>query len=285
MPNILQTTKRQIEILSLIQQEPSKLSIPDLEDHFSVSKATVERDVQQLRSWGITVHSVKGKLRIEKTISQRKYVELLSMYIAFSSSQSVLQKSLSLICQQMKDRALTTFVTINKAVEGSKVLKFAHYNLQRDKTEERTMNPYGITLLGKRWLLLGYVHEHKQLRHYLVENMSNLRVLDKTFKPDKDFDIAKYYENVWGRWHHEKTYKVKIWFDPSVAHIILNRLWHTNQKVRKQKDGSVIFEATVTGLHEITNWVLPWGRLAKVVRPEVLAKKVRWLANEILNDY
>ena len=45
MPNIIQTTKRQIEILSLIQEYPGKYSVIDLEDKLNIGKATVERDL------------------------------------------------------------------------------------------------------------------------------------------------------------------------------------------------------------------------------------------------
>jgi len=285
MSNIIKSTRRQIEILSLVAENHGKLSPVDLEDRFKIGKATLERDLQQLRAWGVDIHSVKGRLRLSGSISEDKLVELLSLYIAYSSSESVFQKSLRLLCKQLGEKALSTFVLINRGINESRVLKVTHFNLQRNTREQRTIHPYGITLLGKRWLLLGYVEEHRGLRHYLIENISALAVLDRTFKPDKDFDIAKYYENVWGRWHHEKTYNVKIWFDPSVAHVILNRLWHTNQKVRKQNDGSVIFEAKVTGLQEITNWVLPWGKLARVREPRELKEKVCKLAQETLSSY
>jgi predicted DNA-binding transcriptional regulator YafY len=282
MPNIIQTTKRQIEILSLIQEYPGKYSVIDLEDKLNIGKATVERDLQQLRSWGVAVHSVRGKLQLEQVIPERKFVELLSMYIAFSSSQSIFHKSLVLAFKRLKENTLSTFVKLNRAIENNLALKFTYTNVEANRLEKRSINPYGITLLGKRWLLLGYDDKAKQLRHYLIENISELELTDKKFKPDKDFDIAKYYENVWGRWHHEKMYNVKIWFDPKVTNVILNRYWHTNQKVRKQKDGSVIFEAKVSGLYEITNWILPWGKLARVIGPKELKDRVNKIALEIL---
>ena len=77
---------------------------------------------------------------------------------------------------------------------------------------------------------------------------------------------------------------MKIQFDKSVAHIIQNRKWHTNQKVKQQKDGSVIMEATVTSLHEIASWIMPWGKLAKVIEPEVLKEKIFILCHEILTN-
>ncbi len=282
MANIIKTTKRQIEILTLVLQNPNMYNIMDIEGLFSIKRATVERDMLQIRSWGIDLHSIRGNFCVVTPVTPQKYVELLSMYIAFSSSQSVFHKSLALIHKSLKDKSLSTFIIINKAIDESIVMQFTYYNLQSNKKEQRTINPYGLTLIGKRWLLLGYVNEYKQIRHYLVENISDPVLLNKHFRLDRKFDLAKYYENTWGRWHSEKTQNVKIWFDKSVAHIVENRYWHVNQKVKKQKDGSVIFEANVSGLNEITNWILPWGKLAKVIEPEELSKRVKKIAEEIL---
>ncbi len=282
MPNIIQTTKRQIEMLSLIQDHPREYSIFDLEVMFNTSKATIERDLLQLRSWGLAVHSERGKLKLENKITEHKLIELLSMYIAFSSSQSIFHKSLGLLCKSRKEDIISIFVTINRAIDKNLSLKFNYYNVQANKFEKRSINPYGITLLGKRWIILGYDEKAEQLRHYLIENVNELELTNKKFKPDKDFDISKYYENVWGRWHDEKTYNVKIWFDPSIANVIINRYWHMNQKIKKQKDGSVIFQAKVSGLYEITNWILPWGRLARVIEPKKLNENIQKIARDIL---
>ncbi len=284
MANIINATKRQIEILSLILQEPNTHSIADIEVRFKISNATAERDVLQLRSWGIAIHSKRGKLQLEKSFSLQQQRDALAMYVAFSSPKSVLQKSLSLLCEQMQENALPAFVTITKAIDARNVLKFSHYNVLDDKTETRTLNPYGITLLGQRWVVVGFAIEHKELRHYAIENMSNIKLLEQQFKPDKQFDLAKYYENVFGVWHYNKIFDVKIQFEKSVAHIIQNRKWHTNQKVKLQKDGSVIMEATVTSLHEIASWIMPWGKLANVIEPEVLKEKIFILCREILTN-
>lgn len=54
-------------------------------------------------------------------------------------------------------------------------------------------------------------------------------------------------------------------------------MWHPTQAIRKLKpDGSVIeFQATRSGLEEITGWVLSWGSKAKVLAPPELKNRVR----------
>jgi len=58
---------------------------------------------------------------------------------------------------------------------------------------------------------------------------------------------------------------------------VAERQWHPTQAIRKLKpDGSVIeFQADLSGLEEITRWVLSWGSKAKVLGPPELQKRVR----------
>ncbi len=51
----------------------------------------------------------------------------------------------------------------------------------------------------------------------------------------------------------------------------------SSQEIRKLKpDGSVIeFQVKLSGLEEITRWVLSWGSKAQVLGPPELLKRVR----------
>jgi len=68
-----------------------------------------------------------------------------------------------------------------------------------------------------------------------------------------------------------------IRFEGYAARVVAERLWHSTQAIRKLKpDGSVIeFQADLSGLEEITRWVLSWGSKAKVLGPPELKKRVR----------
>jgi predicted DNA-binding transcriptional regulator YafY len=70
---------------------------------------------------------------------------------------------------------------------------------------------------------------------------------------------------------------VHIRFEGYAARIVGERQWHLTQAIRKLKaDGSVIeFQADLSGLEEITRWVLSWGSKAKVLGPPELKKRVR----------
>ncbi len=72
-------------------------------------------------------------------------------------------------------------------------------------------------------------------------------------------------------------YEVHIRFEGYAARVVGERLWHSTQAIRKLKpDGSVIeFQADLSGLEEITRWVLSWGSKAKVLGPPELRSGCR----------
>jgi hypothetical protein len=55
-----------------------------------------------------------------------------------------------------------------------------------------------------------------------------------------------------------KPQNVKIRFAAEVAGYISEKIWHKTQKIKPQKDGSLIFEARVAGTDEIKFWLMSW---------------------------
>ncbi len=75
----------------------------------------------------------------------------------------------------------------------------------------------------------------------------------------------------------KRKYEVHIRFEGYAARVVAERQWHPTQAIRKLKpEGSVIeFQADLSGLEEITRWVLSWGSKARVLGPPELQKRVR----------
>jgi len=75
----------------------------------------------------------------------------------------------------------------------------------------------------------------------------------------------------------ECHWRISIRFEDYAARVVSERLWHSSQSIRKlEPDGSVIeFQATLSGLEEITRWVLSWGSKARVLGPPELVQRVR----------
>ncbi len=75
--------------------------------------------------------------------------------------------------------------------------------------------------------------------------------------------------------------KVRVWFSPDAAGYIKEKIWHDTQEIISQKDGSIVFQAEVTGAEETKFWVMIWGSKALVLEPESLREEI-WAETELL---
>jgi predicted DNA-binding transcriptional regulator YafY len=71
------------------------------------------------------------------------------------------------------------------------------------------------------------------------------------------------------------VFKVSLQFVGRAASLVAERRWHPAQITRRQSDGSLIFEAEVAGLDEITPWILSFGSECSVVAPDALRERIR----------
>jgi len=119
------------------------------------------------------------------------------------------------------------------------------------------------------------------MRTIALQRLTNLEVLKSKFERDKGFSARTHLGGGFGVWrYYEKenhTQEIRIRFEGYAARVVGERMWHGSQEIVQLKpDGSVIeFRARLSGLEEITRWVLSWGSKARVLGPQALKKRVK----------
>lgn len=78
---------------------------------------------------------------------------------------------------------------------------------------------------------------------------------------------------------------MRIRFQPRVARNVAEVLWHATQRTQFNGDGSLEYEVTVSGLEEISWWILGYGAEAEVVAPAELRDIVARQAQALLKLY
>lgn len=167
------------------------------------------------------------------------------------------------------------------AVTASREVSFDYRKLTASRPEHRTVQPYHVGQIEHGWYLLAYDPERRGMRTFALQRIAHLRVLKSKFERDPRFNARDYLAGGFGVWSynekHEGTHKVRIRFEGYAARVVSERMWHSTQEIRLlNKDGSVIeFQATLSGLEEITRWVLSWGSKAQVLDPPELQLRIR----------
>jgi predicted DNA-binding transcriptional regulator YafY len=176
---------------------------------------------------------------------------------------------------------VTLFGDLLDAVRACREVSFEYHKLTANKPEQRTVQPYHVGQIEHGWYLLAYDPARKAVRTFALQRITNLTMLRTEFVRDPRFNARDHLGGGFGVWSYageEKCkHEVHICFEGYAARVVGERMWHSTQAIRKLKpDGSVIeFQADLSGLEEITRWVLSWGSKAKVIGPPELVKRVR----------
>ena len=80
-------------------------------------------------------------------------------------------------------------------------------------------------------------------------------------------------------------YKVRIRFTAEVAPYIRERQWNPVQRTKDLRNGGLVLEFTTNHLNEVKEWVMSWGAGATVLRPSILAEKVKAGLKDALAKY
>ncbi|MEN1678255.1 MAG: WYL domain-containing protein [Planctomycetota bacterium] len=148
---------------------------------------------------------------------------------------------------------------------------------------ETTIRPYHLTFINRSWYLIGRSSLHREVRIFNVGRIVELRVLDETFKTPRGFNLKRYFGNAW-RMIREPgpDHKVHLRFTQFVATNVSEVHWHPTQRIEQREDGSIDFYATVSGISEISWWVLQYGDQVEVIAPaklrRLVAKRIEGMA-------
>jgi proteasome accessory factor B len=131
--------------------------------------------------------------------------------------------------------------------------------------------------------VLGRSSIHGEIRTFNLDRIKSLEPLREKYTIPKSFDLDEHLGNAWqmipdpGPDSH-----VIVRFSSLVAQNIAEVTWHKTQETKFLADGSLEFHATVSGLTEISWWLLGYGDQAEVIKParlrRLIAQRVRKMA-------
>ncbi|MBS4028672.1 MAG: transcriptional regulator [Ignavibacteriales bacterium] len=275
--------KRQIEIVGLALNNERKFSILDLAELFHCEELTIKRDLHELRSSGVDIHSTKGKgISVERKIDEAKLKEFISQYIALSNSTSVIDKATSLLFKKQKERALKNIVTIQRCIDSSFTI-LADYISEGGKFTDMEISPLVIFQSEGYWRLLAL--NHGKIKQYHLDKLSNVRETETKFNKISLNEMEELFRFSWRSWIGTEKYTVKLQLSEWWTTILKPRQLMESQIISEHSDGSIILEITVNSLEEIASWIVSRGNGVKVIEPKELKERVINLANETLSNY
>ncbi len=168
------------------------------------------------------------------------------------------------------------FDTIFSAVNKGLTLTSDYKPLQKTTYMERKFNPYHIICQRGNWYAIGFCHLKNEVRIFSFSRMKNVQLTKEHFKVPETFNAKDYIDKTMGVWLSAKTkHKVRLLFSSEIGTFAAEHIWHENQTVKQNADGSVEVSFETTQLPEVKRLVLGQGRTVKVLEPQELVDQIR----------
>lgn len=277
--------KRQIEILGLClaSQVKKPLRTIELAEYFRVEELTIKRDLQDLRGYGIDIHSnKKSGVCLTTELSKEKLVDIILHYAGLNHNDYALDKSTSLLVEKRGVDALSNMVALQLCIDNSEAV-LIDYNKRASNIEEaKLVEPLLIFQNEGSWRLLAVADGI--MKQYILDKLVKVKTSGNNFEKG-NYNLSDLFKYSWKSWLGDEKHKIKLWLSPFWAERVKPRMLVADQKITKNEDGSIIFECTVNALNEIAGWIVSRGVGVKVLEPEELKDEVINLARGALNNY
>jgi len=170
------------------------------------------------------------------------------------------------------------------AIRQQRRLRITYRSPTTGKTA-RTVEPYRLVSIRGEPYLIAFCHLRGQIRTFVPSRIVKARILeDEPYEIPPDFSVEDYFEPAF-RFIHGKPARIVLHFAPEVARVVRERRWHPTQRLREERDGSVVLEMRVPPTEELASWVLSWRGACVVVEPREFRRVVRAFAATISDSH
>jgi len=148
------------------------------------------------------------------------------------------------------------------------------------------LNPYRLLFSRRSWYVIGRSSMHRSTRTFNVGRVLEVEPLDTPFRVPRGFSIERYLRNAWHLIPEPgRDWEVVVRFSKMVARNVAEVAWHKTQRTEFRPDGTLDFHVTVSGLNEISWWILGYGDQAEVLKPAKLRRLVAERAARTARQY
>lgn len=156
--------------------------------------------------------------------------------------------------------------------------------------QQRTyyVEPYQIepAVWGDGNYLIGKSDYHKGLATFKLARIEKAMKATGSYTIPPDFNVHTLLNYAWGIWHadHERML-VKLHFNKYITPRVYETLWHPQQEIILQEDGSCIWQVRVDEWKEMESWVKGWGSNVKVEEPTELRMAIENEVRRLVKMY
>ena len=170
---------------------------------------------------------------------------------------------------------------LGEAVGRRRRVEFRYHTVDANRTEARTVRPYGLGLVDGNWHLIGFDETRKPkgaVRQFRVDRVvGKVAIVDKqddAYEVPTDFDVTRHIEQEEFEIGDGAELEVTVALD-EVATWLMARRRRGAGRLDIQKDGTGLFHVTIRNEEGFYRWMSEFGQRASIVEPKRLAVAFR----------
>jgi proteasome accessory factor B len=172
------------------------------------------------------------------------------------------------------------------AVARRQCVRITYDSFSDEQVITTRLSPYRLMFSLRSWYVIGRSSLHRETRTFHVGRIVKLEPTHDSYRIQRGFSLEHYLRNAWHLIPEPgPDHRVRIRFEKLVARNVAEVRWHPTQQTAFQPDGSLDFRVTVSGLNEISWWVLGYGDQAEVLEPPKLRAIVAAHAQRMAQRY
>lgn len=318
----LSRTRRLLQLIGLLQAGRSQ-NVDGLAQACQVSRRTIFRDLDVLRQSGVPLVFDENEQRYR--IPSHYYLpptnftpeEALALIVLcsdlgehshlpfFRPAQSAALKLESSLPERLRRQLRASGSAIKIRLEPSNQLS-AHKDIYEQLVEALSgrccvrlgyrsplqseistkVHPYRLLFSRRSWYLIGRSSLHRSVRTFNVGRIMRLEVLEDQYDIPRGFSLSRYLRNAWHLVPEPgPDRKVTVRFSKLVAQNVAEVAWHKTQQLHFNDDGTLDYQVTVSGLTEMSWWILGYGDQAEVLAPKELRERIATKAARMVEIY
>jgi predicted DNA-binding transcriptional regulator YafY len=167
------------------------------------------------------------------------------------------------------------FELVAAALLGRQRLQISYYSRARDDVSEREVSPQLLIHYRGIWYLGAWCHSQNAMRSFSMDAIQLASVINKDSKSIPKKELEGFVGQGYGIFAGNKVQWAKLKFSAERARWVSRELWHPQQKITEQEDGSLILKVPFTNYRELSMDILRQGRHVEVLEPAELRDEVR----------
>lgn len=236
-------------------------------------------------------------IQSSKFITARKTNDLIRKLEAFVSRYDAMklqrQVYVSGRIKTMNESIYYTVDEIHNAISENKKICFQYFQWNVKKEMELRhggayyrISPWGLSWDDENYYLVGYDSDAQMIKHYRVDKMLNLRMIDERREGRDHFkklDMADYAKKSFGM-YGGKEQDVKMLVENHLAGVMIDRFGKDIMMVPVDKEHfSVKVQVHVS--RQFLGWVISLGEGIKIIGPDEVAGQMKQEIKRLVEQY